>query len=88
MNVAAVGVAVDRHGVAVDRHGVVVARHGVVVVALHGVVVVDRDGVVVVGLTVVRSLRIGLFWTCAIVVVRHDSLSTVIVNGKFVLVAR
>ena len=39
MNVAAVGVAVDRHGVAVDRHGVVVARHGVVVV-------VDRDGVV------------------------------------------
>ena len=72
MNVAAVGVAVDRHGVAVDRHGVVV----------------DRDGVVVVGLTVVRSLRIGLFWTCAIVVVRHDSLSTVIVNGKFVLVAR
>ena len=79
MNVAAVGVAVDRHGVAVDRHGVVVARHGVVVV--------DRDGVVV-GLTVVRSLRIGLFWTCAIVVVRHDSLSTVIVNGKFVLVAR
>ena len=41
MNVAAVGVAVDRHGVAVDRHGVVVARHGVVVV-----VVVDRDGVV------------------------------------------
>ena len=87
MNVAAVGVAVDRHGVAVDRHGVVVARHGVVVVARHGVVVVDRDGVVV-GLTVVRSLRIGLFWTCAIVVVRHDSLSTVIVNGKFVLVAR
>ena len=80
MNVAAVGVAVDRHGVAVDRHGVVVARHGVVVV--------DRDGVVVVGLTVVRSLRIGLFWRCAIVVVKHDSLSTVIVNGKFVLVAR
>ena len=39
MDVAAVGVAVDRHGVAVDRHGVVVARHGVVVV-------VDRDGVV------------------------------------------
>ena len=87
MNVAAVGVAVDRHGVAVDRHGVVVARHGVVVVARHGVVVVDRDGVVV-GLTVVRSLRIGLFWKCAIVVVRHDSLSTVIVNGKFLLVAR
>ena len=87
MNVAAVGVAVDRHGVAVDRHGVVVARHGVVVVARHGVVV-DRDGVVVVGLTVVRSLRIGLFWTCAIVVVRHDSLLMVVVNGKVVLVAR
>ena len=59
--------------VAVDRHGVAVDRH---------------DVVVVVGLSVARSGRIDLFWTCAIVVRRHDCFSTAIVNGKSVLAAR
>ena len=67
MDVAAVGVAVDRHGVAVDRHDVVVVG---------------------VGLSVARSERIDLFWTCAIVVRRHDCSLTAIVNGKSVLAAR
>ena len=67
MDVAAVGVAVDRHGVAVDRLDVVVVG---------------------VGLSVARSERIDLFWTCAIVVRRHDCSSTAIVNGKSVLAAR
>ena len=60
-------------GAAVDRHGVAVDRH---------------DVVVGVGLSVARSERIDLFWTCAIVVRRHDCSSTVIVSGKSVLAAR